>query len=277
MYEEIMKQSVIGLKIARFKKSQNKSSARISMNRQESKEVLSQIQNEASTGRRRSNRSTNQSQVNSSSKPLKKSNSKKITVKFSSPANNSPKLQSENIHQLLECLDTKKNDNDKGIYISHDIAKMLKALLKNELKKISVKEHKSSSRETRRRKASVAELEPIPDEPEHEAKAPREAWSDKSKPVKHPKCDPCKPAINVSIHHNVGSVCYAPVFIGNNRSSSKDTSESNIKIGVSAINSKPHCISSDKSSEERIGRDGGRESEGIRRHNFGQGKANSDE
>jgi len=245
MYEEIMKQSVIGLKIAKFKKSQNKSSARIVMNKDEPKEVLNQIQNEVNM-RRKNNKSSVLGLMSSGSK-LKKSNSKKITVKFSSPiekSNNSPKLQSKNIHHLLECLDDKKNDDNRGVYISHDIAKMLRMLLKSELKKINAKEKKSPSCGMKGRKASVAELEPIPDEPEQEIIVPKEPWShgEKNKGVKHSKREPYKPAINVSIHHNVGNVCYAPVFIGHNRNTSKDISESNIKTGISAISTKPHCM-----------------------------------
>lgn len=251
-----MKQSVIGLKIARLKKSQNKSSARIMMNRQESKEVLNQIQNEAPV-RRKNNQSSVLGQMSSGGKQLKKSNSKKITVKFSSPIlNNSPKLQSKNIHQLLECLDGKRSENDdRGVYISHDIAKMLKALLKNELEKINAKERRSPARKMKRRKASVAELEPIPDEPELEIKPPKEAWNDKA--PRYTSREPYKQPINVSIHHNVGNVCYAPVFIGNNRNTSKDASESNIKMGISVISSKPHCTPLVTGSEKEFGRDGG--------------------
>ncbi len=182
--------------------------------------------------------------------------------------------QIENICQVLECINQQKPSSKSN----EEINRMLRDLLKSELTKLGKTRVSGLSKE---RKNSVAQpssrvevrVEEGNHEEEEDSSRPRAVSKDPRARHRTPSAER-KPAINVSINHNVGNVCYVPVFIGggNSRSSSKETpsagghsslesSAQHIKIGTNAIGSRRNSIG--LCHDRGVGRDSGRQGEDV--------------
>ena len=247
-----------------------------------SKKILQQIPYDAKNGNDASRKKVNQSAVVHQLSPPLFANKKSIPRKVSpgAAARNSPRIllprkrspsgnmlseQIENICQVLECLNQQEKSKAPGSNSNEDINRMLRNILKTELKKLG----KNDSRGTglpisKERKNSIANMvvpptgnielkigddNPQSKEPTIETKVEVHSGSESKLRHRTPgaeRRDQGKPAINVSINHNVGSLCYAPVFIGgHNRSSSKENplahgnfEVSHIKTGTNIVNPK---------------------------------------
>ena len=153
--------------------------------------------------------------------------------------------------------------------MNEDVNRMLRDLLKTELRKLGKTDTRGSVLPgPKERKNSIANLPACPEDFEKDI-PPRVAAADTnggdSARTRHrtPSADikdSAKPAINVSINNNVGNLCYAPVFIGHGRSSSKeakgDQVASHIKTGVNIVDPKHASISlfvkTNNSKQERL-------------------------
>ncbi len=181
-----------------------------------------------------------------------------LLTRKQSPSRNMLSEQIENICQVLECLNQQEKGRAPGACMNEDINRMLRDLLKTELRKLGKTETRGSALpNSKERKNSIAG--PLVDESEKDIPKATEchvvtATSQEKTRHRTPsgdRRDQTKPAINVSINHNVGNLCYAPVFIGHARSSSKEAKvtqvsspaepvvQSHIKTGINIINPKP--------------------------------------
>jgi len=291
IYEEVLKQAEEKLKMATSKNSKNpkplesRGNTSIQKNSSNSKVVnqknqpgtikkANQLNTDSKNHCESSNKKVNQSamirQMSPAITSTKKFNSRKVSP--SSTARNSPKAQFtrkkspsknmlseqiENICQVLECLNQQEKGKATGSGMNEGINRMLRELLKTELRKLGKEETRSGGLPgSKERKNSIANIEENCDNSEKEIHkiTAAEVSIINAEKVRHRtpsgnRRDQNKPAINVSINHNVGNLCYAPVFIGHNRSASKDIKndsshpieqvQSNIKTGMNIINPKP--------------------------------------